>query len=160
MFEGTSENAVNSVPSNGSLPITDLIDAAHNNTTVTTSSEPPQNPQTQAAPQVISDITDPAPKLFTAPPGISTAPLSMSSIGRQRTVSSIMKESIETGDFKSSMFNAFQSTYETQHNLDMDIQYKMINPMAFLADMQGDTINFHQAMAQKYTGDFVEAVVK
>ena len=36
----------------------------------------------------------------------------------------------------------------------------MINTMAFLAEIQGDTIYFHQAMAQEDSGDFVEAVVK
>ena len=59
-----------------------------------------------------------------------------------------MKESIEAGEFKISMFNAFQSTFETQHDLDLDIQDKMINPMSFLAEMQGDTMYLHQAMAQ------------
>ena len=32
--------------------------------------------------------------------------------------------------------------------------------MAFLAEMQGDTMYFHQAMAQEDSGNFVEAVVK
>ena len=58
------------------------------------------------------------------------------------------------------MFNAFQSTFKTQHNIDLDLQDKMINPMKFLAEMQGDTMYFHQAMAQEDSGDFVEAVVK
>ena len=132
MFEGTSENAVNPFLFNGSSPSTELIDAVHNYTTVPTSSEPPQHPQTQAAPQVISYITSPSPKLFIAPPGPSTAPPNMSSRGRQRKVSSRTKESIDAGDFKSSMFNAFRSTYETQHDLDLELRDKMSNPMAFL----------------------------
>ena len=57
------------------------------------------------------------------------------------------------------MFNAFQSTYETQQDLDLDIQYRMSNPMAFLDEMQGETIYFHQSMAQEDSADFVEAVV-
>ena len=84
----------------------------------------------------------------------------MSSKGRQRTVSSRMKESIEAGEFKSSIFNAFRSTYETQHNLDLELQDKMSNPMELLAEMQGDTMYFYQYMAQEDSGDFVEAVVK
>ena len=32
--------------------------------------------------------------------------------------------------------------------------------MSLLADMQGDTMYFHQAMAQEDSGDFVEAVVR
>ena len=71
-----------------------------------------------------------------------------------------MKESIEAGEFKSFIFNAFQSTFETQHDLDLELQYKMRNPMLLLAEMQGDTIYFHQSMAQEDSGDFVEAVVK
>ena len=65
-----------------------------------------------------------------------------------------MKGSIEAGDFKSSMFNPFQSTFETQHNLDLELQYKISNPMSFLAEMQGDTMYFHQSMAQEDSGDF------
>ena len=141
-------------------PISELIDAAHNDTIVPASPEPPQHPQTQSAPQVISDITATAPKPFTAPPGPPTAPPSMISRGRQRIVSSIIQESIEAGGFKSSMFNAFQSTFETQHNLDLVLQDKMRNPMSFLAYMQGDTMYLHQSMAQEYSGDFVDAVVK
>ena len=131
MFEGTSENAVNPVSSNGLSPITELIDAAHNNTTVPTSSEPLQHPQTQASPQVISDITNPASKSFTAPLGTSTAPPSMSSRGSQTTVSSRMKGSIEARELKKHMFNAFQSANETQHDLDLELQDKISNPMAF-----------------------------
>ena len=158
MFEGTSEISVIPVTSNGSVPIIDIIDAEHSNTTVPASPEPPQHPQTQVAPQVISDITATDPKPFTAPPGPPTAPPSTSSRGRQRIVSSRMKESIEAGEFKSSMFNDFQSTFETQHDLDLELQDKMRNPMSFLAEMQGDTMYF-QAMAQEDSGDFVEAVV-
>ena len=40
MFEGISGNALKPVPSNGSSPITEIPDAANNDTTVTTSSEP------------------------------------------------------------------------------------------------------------------------
>ena len=71
-----------------------------------------------------------------------------------------MKEIIEAGEFKSSMFNAFQSSFETQHDLDLELQDKMSNPMSFLDEIQGDTMYFHQARAQEDSGDFVEAVVK
>ena len=121
IFEGSSGNDVNPVPSNGSSPSTKIPDAAHNNTIFPTSSEPPQRPQAHADPQVISYIAAHAPGHFTAPPDPSTSPLSMRYIGRQRMVSSRMKESIEAGDFKSSMFNAFQCTYETQHDLDLEL---------------------------------------
>ena len=160
MFEGTSEISIIPVTSNDSLPSTSLIDATHNNTTVPASSKPLQHPQTQAAPQVISDITATAPKAFTAPPGPPTAPPSMSSRGRQMTASSRTKESIEAEEFKISMFNAFQSTLKTQHNLDLELQEKMRNPISFLAEMQGDTMYSHQAMAKEDSGDFVEAVMK
>ena len=71
-----------------------------------------------------------------------------------------MKEIIEAGEFKSSMFNAFQSTFETQHDLDLELQDKMRNPMSFLAEMQGDTMYLNQVMAQEDSGGFVEAVAK
>ena len=71
-----------------------------------------------------------------------------------------MEESIEAGEFKISIFNAFQSTYDTRKDLDMDLQYRMINPMAFLYEILGDMMYFHQYMAQEESGNFVEAVVK
>ena len=49
-----------------------------------------------------------------------------------------MKESIEAGEFKTSMFSKFYSTYETQHDLDLELQYIMRNPMAFMYEMHGD----------------------
>ena len=58
------------------------------------------------------------------------------------------------------MLNVFQSTYETRNNIDLDLQDRMINPMEFLAEIQGDMMYFHQAMAKEDSGDFVEAVVK
>ena len=36
----------------------------------------------------------------------------------------------------------------------------MSNTIAFLANMQGDTMYLHQAMAQEDSGDFVEAFAK
>ena len=56
------------------------------------------------------------------------------------------------------MFNAFQSTYDTHHDLDLELQYNMSNPMVFLDDMQEDTMYFHKAMAQGKSDGFVEAV--
>ena len=75
-------------------------------------------------------------------------------------VSSKLKESIESGEFKRFMFNALQSTYETQHDIDLYLQDRMSNPMELLADIQGDMMYFHQAMDQEDSGDFLEAVVK
>ena len=65
-----------------------------------------------------------------------------------------MKENIEAGEFKSSMFNAFQSTYKTQHDLYLELQDKMSNPIVFLSEIQGDTMHFHQAMSQEDSGWF------
>ena len=45
------------------------------------------------------------------------------------------------------MFNTFQSTYDTQHDLDPEIQDITRNPMVFLYEMQGDMMYFHQDMA-------------
>ena len=116
--------------------------------------------QASAVPPQINTIASPppAPRPPTPPP--PTALPDASSRGRQRKVSARMQESLETGEFQNSMFNAFQSTFETQHDLDLELQDRMRNPMAFLAEMQGDTMYFHQAMAQDDSGEFVEAVVK
>ena len=46
------------------------------------------------------------------------------------------------------MFNALQSTFETQHDIDLELQDSMSNPMTFLDEMQGDTMYFHQEMYQ------------
>ena len=51
-----------------------------------------------------------------------------------------MKEIIESGEFKISILNMVQYTHETQHNLDLDIQDIMSNPIYFPAEIQGDTM--------------------
>ena len=67
---------------------------------------------------------------------------------------------MEGGDFQRYMFNAFQYNFDTQYDIDLDLQNKMRNPMALMDEMQGDTMYLHQAMDHEYSGDFVEAVVK
>ena len=63
--------------------------------------------------------------------------------------------------FESEFFTtAFQSTFETEHDRDMAMQERMRIPIAFLSEMNGDTMYFHQAMRQDGSADFVEAVVK
>ena len=52
---------------------------------------------------------------------------------------------------------AFQSTFETDHDLNLELEEKMCNPVAFAAEMMGD---IHQAMHQKDRNQFVDAVVK
>ena len=62
--------------------------------------------------------------------------------------------------FASEFFTtAFQSTFKTEHNRDMAMQERMRSPIAFLSEMNGDTMYFHQAMNQDDSADFVEAVV-
>ena len=58
------------------------------------------------------------------------------------------------------MFKTFQSTFETHHNLDLELQEKMSDPIVFLDETKGDTMYFHQAMSQEDSGDFAGAVVK
>ena len=55
---------------------------------------------------------------------------------------------------------AFQSTFETDHDRDMAIQERIMNPIVFHSEMNGDTMYFHQAINQDDSADFVEAVVK
>ena len=68
-----------------------------------------------------------------------------------------MRDSLSTGKFKSTMF-VFQSTYETEHITDLQLLESMKHPIAFLSEMQGDTMYFHQAMAQRDSGEFVNAL--
>ena len=46
------------------------------------------------------------------------------------------------------MVNAFQSTFDTHHDLDLELQDNMSNHMASLADMQGYTMDFRWSIAQ------------
>ena len=138
VFEVSSVNTDNPAPSHGSSPSPYIRDSEHKVTTVPAIPEPLQHPQVKAAPQVIIYTTALTPEPTPAYTDPYTAPPSMISRGRQRNVSFKVKESMEAGEFKSSMFNAFQSTYETQYDLDPEIQYKIITPMAVLTEMQGD----------------------
>ena len=81
----------------------------------------------------------------------------ISSRGRHRTPTKIHNIQAFESIFEDV---AFKSTFETQHDLDLELQYKMSHPIAFLAEMKGDTMYFHQAMAQDDSSDFVDAVVK
>ena len=55
---------------------------------------------------------------------------------------------------------AFQSTVKTDHDLNLELEKKMHNPVAFVAEMMGDIMYFHQAMQQEDSDQFVDAVVK
>ena len=74
IFEVSSGNSVKPVTSHGSSPSTEITNAAHKDTTVPTSSEPPNRPQAQAAPQGISDIYAPGPEPITVPTDPHTNP--------------------------------------------------------------------------------------
>ena len=55
---------------------------------------------------------------------------------------------MEAGESQIFTFNTFQSTYDTHNNLDIELQDRMRNPMAFLDDIQGDMMHIHQVIDQ------------
>jgi len=124
-----------------SKPTVDLIPTGTNATSTAATILPPSVPSTAAAPVVAS---------------VPNVP-DISSRGRHRTPTKVHNVQAFESIFEDV---AFQSTFETQHDLDLELQDKMSHPIAFLAEMQGDTMYFHQAMAQDDSGDFVDAVVK
>ena len=69
------------------------------------------------------------------------------------------QESVDSVDTKGNI-HALQSTFETQHDQDIDLQEIMRNPITFLSEINGDTMYFHQAMNKEDSADFVEDVVK
>ena len=81
----------------------------------------------------------------------------ISSRGRHRTPAKVHNVQAFESEF---VTTAFQSTFETEHDRDMAMQERMRSPIAFLSEMNGDTMYFHQAMRQDDSADFVEAVVK
>ena len=69
-----------------------------------------------------------------------------------------LRNSIESG-FRHDWI-AFLSTFETDHDLNLELEERMWNPVAFAAEMMGNTMYFHQAMQQEDSDHFVDAVVK
>ena len=69
-----------------------------------------------------------------------------------------LKDSIESG------FNhdwiAFQSPFEADHDLNLELEEKMHNPVAFAAEMRGDIMYFHQAMQYEDSDQVVDSVVE
>jgi hypothetical protein len=65
-----------------------------------------------------------------------------------------MQESLEQRDI------AFQSYYEAMHEEEYLLQDEMLNPIAFLAGSNEDTMYFHQAMKAPDRNQFKKAIVK
>ena len=57
-------------------------------------------------------------------------------------------------------FHALQSTFETQHDIYIDLQDRMRSPIVFLSEINGDIMYFHQAIKKEDGAEFIEAVVK
>ena len=118
----------------------------------TTSSSPRRAPATQREP-----VAPPPP-----PAGAGT-----SSRGRVRTMSRAMAESVSQQDFygQGNMHYMAASSicehdYAQEHDLHLELQERMRRPIAFLAEMMGDIMYFHQAIRQPDSRQFVEAIVK
>ena len=55
---------------------------------------------------------------------------------------------------------AFQSIFQIDHDLNLELKEKMCNPLAFAAEMLRDVMYFHQAMKEEDSDQFVSAAVK
>ena len=69
-----------------------------------------------------------------------------------------LRDSIESG-FRHDWI-AFQSIFETDCILNLELEERMHNPVTFAAEMMGEIMYFHQAMQQEDSDEFVDAVVK
>ena len=107
----------------------------------------------QVAPSPYQAPTVPEPAPAASVPNVPD----ISSRGRHRTPAKVHNVQAFESEF---VTTAFQSTFETEHDRDMAMQERMRSPIAFLSEMNGDTMYFHQAMRQDDSADFVEAVVK
>ena len=107
----------------------------------------------QIAPSPIQDPAAPAPASVPSVPNVPD----ISSRGRHRTPAKVHNVQAFESEF---VTTDFQSTFETEHDSDMMMQEKMRGPIAFLSEMNGDTMHFHQAMNQDDSADFFEVVVK
>jgi hypothetical protein len=84
----------------------------------------------------------------------TSATPNISRYGRIRKPTRRMQESLEQRDI------AFQSYYEAMHEEDYLLQDEMLNPIAFLAGSNEDTMYFHQAMKAPDRNQFKKAIVK
>ena len=97
----------------------------------------------------------------------------VSSRGRQRQMSRRMQESVTAG-YQRNFAQAFSALiadesddcgfigndYDRRHDAELAMQERMRNPIAFHAEMMGDTMYFHQALKQPDSSEFVKAVAK
>ena len=79
---------------------------------------------------------------------------SVSRYGRIRRPTQRMRESLEQRNV------AFQAYYEAMHEDDYLLQDEMMNPIAFMANSNQDTMYFHQAMKAPDRDQFTKAIVK
>ena len=81
----------------------------------------------------------------------------VSQYGRQRRITTRMQESQEQ---RANNLVAYSAYYEALHEDDYQIQEDMVDPIAFLARTNADTMYFDQAMKQPDKDEFVKAIVQ
>jgi hypothetical protein len=82
---------------------------------------------------------------------------SVSQYGCQRCITTRMQESQEQ---RANNLVAYSAYYEALHEDDYQIQEDMVDPIAFLARTNADTMYFDQAMKQPDKDEFVKAIVQ
>jgi hypothetical protein len=120
----------------------------------------PTVPPTETA-VIPQELIDPAPPVAPTPAPIPPspnpiAPHGISSRGRMRRPTRRMQESINQG----LNVTSYSSYYDALHEDDYEIQDKMMDPIAFKASTDPDTMYYHEAMAAPDRGQFLEAIIK
>jgi hypothetical protein len=119
---------------------------------------PPQIDQPEIPPDLINiepmpvepPPPDPAPQVpIQEPIGISTR-------GRRRKPSRRLRESMDQGF----TITSYSTYYDALHEDDYSIQDAMMDPIAFKASSDPDTMHYHEAMAAPDRAQFLEAIVK
>ena len=81
-------------------------------------------------------------------------------VSRVPNVPDISSRGMHRTDININNVHDFHSRFKTQHNIDMDLQYRTRSPIAFLSEMNVDTMYLHQTINQEDIYEFIKTVVK
>jgi hypothetical protein len=119
---------------------------------------PPQLDQPEIPPDLINiepiPVVPPAPD--PEPPVPIPEPMGISTRGRRRKPSRRLRESMDQG----LSITSYSTYYDALHQDDYALQDAMLDPIAFKASSDPDTMHYHEAMAAPDRAQFLEAIVK
>jgi hypothetical protein len=120
--------------------------------------QPPQPDQAVIPPELTND--EPAPMEPPAPAPNPPEPIiesvGISTRGRRRKPSQRMRESINQG----LTITSYSTYYDALHEDDFQLQDQMLDPIAFKATSDPDTMHYHQAMVAPDRAQFLQAIIK